>query len=69
MEDPLASACVFCVLAQGASPPTALRCTNCVLQSEMSYMLCIRDSYENKSAAQDPDWANLVLLLATSPVK
>lgn len=38
----------FFALAQGASPPTVLRCTICVLQSEMSHTLCIRDSYGKK---------------------
>lgn len=36
------------VLAQEAGPPTVVCCTICVLQSEMSHMLCISDSYEGK---------------------
>ena len=39
--------CVF-VLAQGASPPTVLVSTICVLQSKTSHMLCIRDSKKDK---------------------
>lgn len=67
-EDPFASVCVF-VLAQGAGPPTVLCCTNCVLQSEMSHMLCIRNRRGKKEVLPSPDWVNLVLLLAISPVK
>lgn len=67
-EDPLASVCVF-ALAQGAGPPTVLCCTNCVLQSEMSHMLCIRKRRREKKVLPGPDWVNLVLLLAISPVK
>lgn len=48
MEDPLASVCVF-ALAQGASPPTVLRMHDCVRCREMSHMLCIRNSYEEKN--------------------
>ena len=76
MEDPFASVCVFFLpLAQGATahPQTYAAlfvcCIRRCLTCSESGMSCENKKKNKKLFCQDPDWVNLVSLLATSPVK